>query len=476
MTVQSPTTSLSIDVADVVRRTGISDVPPPVLERARHLILDAVGIAFASSGFGFADVAARAATSFGPGEQPVLGRAERLGLRDAATLNGILVHGLDFDDTHSRAVAHVSSAVLPAALASALDAGCTTNEFLLSYVLGVEVMARVGSAARGQLHDVGFHPTAIAGAFGATVAAGKNYGLTAGQLANAQGIAGSFSAGLMEFLQDGAWTKRLHPGWAASSGITAALYARAGWSGPPAVFEGRFGLFATHLQQRTDVRPDIVTDGLGSEWELPATAVKPYPVCHFNHAFIDAALELRRQHALRPEDVASITCAIHSVPRKVVCEPTEAKWAPRDDYDAKFSLPFVVAAALVRGRVGLAELEDDALTDPEILATARKVRVVDDPDSAFPEAYSGLVEIETVDGTTVSHREQINRGHSRRPLDADAVIAKFRQNVGRVADDAVIDRVQQAVLGIGDDRPVAEFADACSSSSRRGTARRAWGA
>ncbi|MEU7817649.1 MmgE/PrpD family protein [Pseudonocardia sp. NPDC049154] len=455
---EKTTTALADRVGGFAARAELSDVPAEVVERARHLILDSVGLAFASTGYGFPAVALEALSAFGGGTHPVLGMPDRLSPRDAAVLNGVLIHGMDFDDTHIPAVTHVSAAALPAAISAAVSRGATTEDLLLAYILGVEVSARVGIGGAGGFHDVGFHPTAVAGAFGASVAAGKIAGLDADGLAAAQGVVGSMSAGLLEFLADGAWTKRLHPGWAAMSGLTAASFAKAGWSGPPAVYEGRFGLYNTHLAGR-ETHPEAVGDRLGETWELVRTAVKPYPICHFIHAFADAVLTLRPE--IGATGITEIRCAIHPVPGKVVCEPAEAKWAPRDEYDAKFSLPFVVSAALTRGRFTLAELEDDALGDATILDLAQKVRVSEDPDSAFPAAYSGAVEIELADGRVLRHREQVNRGHDERPLTNAEVVAKFRETIGRVAPDATADRVLDAVLSLGDGTPAADFAEAC---------------
>lgn len=460
MTTTSPhRTALAATIGEFAARARFDDVPDEVLERARHLVLDAVGLAFASTAYGFPAVARDALGRLGSGEHPVLGMPDRLEPRDAAVLNGVLVHGMDFDDTHIPAVTHVSAAALPAAISAATTAGCTTRDLLLAYVLGVEVSARVGLGGAGGFHDVGYHPTAVAGAFGAAVGAGKIAGLDAGGIAAAQGVAGSMSAGLLEFLEDGSWTKRLHPGWAAMAGLTAASFAGAGWTGPAAVYEGRFGLYATHLPGRG--HPEAVAEGLGTEWELMRTAVKPYPVCHFIHAFADAVLALRAEHGVRPEDVAAIRCAIHPVPGKVVCEPPENKWEPRDEYDAKFSLPYVVSAALARGRFTLAELEDDALADRTILGLARRVEVTEDEAGAFPRAYSGAVEIELGDGRRIAHREQVNRGHDERPLTNAEIVEKFRGTIGRVADDATTERVRTAVLGLGDDTPARAFAEAC---------------
>lgn len=452
-------------VAEAVAEFAVAlrpaDIPEPVYERARHLILDAVGLAFASTSYPFAALARDALVGLGgAGQHPVLGLPDRLSPRDAAVLNGVLIHGMDFDDTHIPAITHVTSAALPAALSAAVNAGADTRALLVGYVLGIEVSARVGLGGAGGFHDVGFHPTGVAGAFGASVAAGKLAGLDAEGLLSAQGIVGSMASGLMEFLQTGAWTKRLHPGWAAMSGLTAAGFARVGWVGPPAVYEGRFGLYQTHLAGR-ETEPAAVAATLGHTWELLRTAVKPYPICHFIHAFADAVLQLRAAHQLTPADIAEIRCAIHPVPSKVVCEPAEAKWEPRDEYDAKFSLPFVVAAALVRGQFGLAELAEDVLVDRSILELARRVRVSEDPDSAFPAAYSGAVEIELTDGRVLRRREQVNRGHEDRPLSNAEIVAKFDQTVGLAASPETAARVKRAVLDLGSDRPAAEFAEDC---------------
>ncbi|GAA4615108.1 MmgE/PrpD family protein [Saccharopolyspora hordei] len=449
--------AFSRQVAEFVADVSLAEVPDDVVLRARHLVLDAVGLAFASTRYHFPTSALHALSAFGGGDHPVLAMPDRLSARDAAVLNGVLIHGLDFDDTHIPAITHVSAAALPAALSAAVSHGATTRELLLAYILGVEVSARVGIGGSGGFHDLGFHPTAVAGSFGAAVAAGKVAGLDADRLSMAQGIVGSMSSGLLEFLADGAWTKRLHPGWAAMSGLTAASFASAGWSGPNEVYEGRFGLYNTHLAGRT-ARPEAVIEGWGETWELMRTAIKPYPICHFIHAFADAALALRSE--IGDAEITRIRCAIHPVPGKVVCEPLEVKWAPRDEYDAKFSLPFVVAAALARGRFTLIELEDEALHSAEILDIAGKVEVTEDPESSFPDAYSGAIEIELSDGRLLRHREQINRGHDERPLKNPEIVAKFRETIGTVASDSTADRVLNAVLSLGDETPASAFAEA----------------
>lgn len=377
-------------------------------------------------------------------------------------LNGILVHGHDFDDTHIGSIVHVSASALPAAIAAAISSGDSTRDLMLAYVLGIETSARVGLAAHGGFHEVGFHPTGLAGAFGAAVAAAKASGLDARGITGAQQIVGSMAAGILEFLDDGAWTKRLHPGWAASSAITAAAFAAADWPGPGKVYEGRYGLYATHLGGK---EPDTaaITDGLGQRWELLETAVKPYPSCHFTHAFADAVLALRKAEGITADSVEQIRCLIHPTAGAAVFEPVERKRRPRDLYDAKFSVPYVVGACLTRGQLTLAEFTEDSLTDTAIHAVADRVIVADDPESKFPEAYSAAIEVTLTDGRRLTWRESVNRGHSERPLPHAEITEKFLENMRSVTDETTTQRVLEAVLDLGSDRSAREFALDCAS-------------
>jgi len=240
-------------------------IPAAVTARAKHLILDAVGIALASTTCDFAHRAMTAIAGLaGSGDAAVIGMPARLPLRDAALINGILVHGLDFDDTHSGGVIHATASVLPTVLAVATRQRASGREMLAAYVLGVEAAARLGAVAKGAFHQVGFHPTGLIGAFACTLAAGRLMGLGEKQLVMAQGLTLSAGSGSLEFLEDGAWNKRFHPGWAAVAGITAAALAQQGFVGAKRAYEGRFGLFASHLQSHFDpANLVLATAGLG---------------------------------------------------------------------------------------------------------------------------------------------------------------------------------------------------------------------
>ncbi len=434
-------------------------VPAGVRLRAKHLMLDAAGCALAARRFDFAAPSLRALAELGGGgARAVLGQAGRMPLRDAVLANGILMHGLDYDDTHTEGIVHLTVAVLPAALGLAAELGKSGAELLAAYVVGVEAGARLGAVAKGGFHQVGFHPTGVVGAFAAALAAGKLYGLDAAQLARAQGVALSVASGSLEFLEDGSWTKRFHPGWAGVGGITAAALAKHGFVAPGAAYEGRFGLFKSHLGA-LEARCDYAraTAGLGSTWETLNVAVKPFPACHFVHAFADAAIALRAQGAA-PSRIEKIVALVPEEVVKTVCEPAANKRRPANDYDAKFSVPYVIAASLRAGKFGLAELEDAALRDPQTLELAAKVEYRIDPASGFPKHYSGEVVLHLAGGGELRHREQVNRGAADRPLSNAEIEAKFLENAVFSAGEPRARQIRDALLGM-EERSARELED-----------------
>jgi 2-methylcitrate dehydratase PrpD len=441
--------SLALRMGEFAAALRFDDVPSAVVLQAKRCLVDAVGNAFASGAYDFSRCTLSAlVTERANGPYPVIGFAQRLASnRDAALVNGVLIHGLDYDDTHVPGVVHVSASALPTALAVAIERRLTGREFLTGYVLAMEATARLASVAEGGFHQVGFHPTGVVGAFGAAVAAAALSGLSPNAIANAQGIAGSMAAGSLEFLETGSWTKRLHPGHAAACGLLAARLASQGFTGPRSIYEGRFGLYRTHLGEKLAADPSWVLDDLGERWEVRRVAIKPYPSCHFTHSFIDAALSLLRQ-GLEPSEIADVECLIAPGEVGTVCIPAEAKQAPKNEYAAKFSLQYVVAAALVRGRFGLEELLDGSLFDKEILDLAQRVSYRDDPTSGFPRHYSGEVIVTTRDGRTLRAREQINRGAEERPLDDTTVEQKFVDNMCLTRSRSVATRIGETLQAI----------------------------
>src|SRR6516225_2592011 len=304
-------------LAEFVAGLRLSDVPVPVRARALQLMLDAVGVGLAAGRYPFAERTLAAATALGGrGTSSVIGHSQRLPLRDAALVNGVLLHGLDFDDTHLDAIIHPTVACLPTALGMAEARGASGADMLAGYIAGMECAIRIGASVKGGFHHVGFHATGVIAHFSSALVAGRLLGLDPDALVRAQGIAASTASGVQVFLEEGAWTKRLHPGWGAVAGITAATLARYGFKAPTRPYEGKFGFFDTHLQHPPapiDLPAEFAT--LGSVWELAQTAVKPYPVCHFIHGCADAAIglydeidsaDIVRAEALLPRDTMPI--------------------------------------------------------------------------------------------------------------------------------------------------------------------------
>ena len=443
-------TTISSTLARFTTNLQLSDVPQAVRERAKHLILDSIGLAFATAPLGYAQVTLAALQDLGDGhgEASVFAHSERLALRDAMLLNGLLIHGLDFDDTHARGVIHSTASALPCAFGLSERQNVTGVEFLSAYLCAMEVSTRVGTVAQSGFHKAGFHPTGLAGAFGCTLAASRLLGLDEAQATHAQGIALSMASGSLEFLEDGAWTKRLHPGWAAVAGTTAASLARRGFVGPGAPYEGRYGLYALHLND--GVTPDLsmATAGLGEQWEIDNVALKPIPACHFTHAASDAAIEVHRRHGLQAAEIENVVVRVPGPTVDVICEPASNKKQPKNSYDAQFSIPYIVAVGLLKGRFTLDDLDDASLADPAVLALAQRVNYEVDADSTFPLHYTGEVVVFTRDGRRFSHREAINRGSPDRPLSNDEIVRKFFDNAQRVVSPERAAQVRDAVLNL----------------------------
>lgn len=433
-------------LAEFAAGLRFGDIPAPVLDRAKLLILDSLGVGLASNAYPFADrVVAGAAAHGETGTCRLIGRRERLPVRDAALANGVLMHGLDFDDTHLNSIVHTTATSLPCALSFAEQLGLHGRDLLTAYVAGGEAAIRIGLAIDGGFHHVGFHATGVISHFSSAIVAAKLLGLDAAQTMAAQGIAGSTASGIQVFLEEGAWTKRLHPGWGAVAGITAARLAQNGFVAPSRPLEGKFGLIETHLQAHAgDAKPEAVAAGLGTTWHLADTAIKPYPVCHFIHGCADAAIELHRE--LAGEEIADVEALLPQPTLHIVAEPAAQKERPTTDYEAKFSTQFVVAACLLKGGFGLPDLQPVALADPQVLALSARVRCAIDPDTAFPTYFSGGVKVTTRSGRQLVRHVRVNSGAGDRALRRDEVVTKFMASASLTVSRQKADDICNAVL------------------------------
>ena len=422
------------------------DLPAAVVADVKLRALDILGIALAASGHEVGPPMRAGLESWaGRGECTVVGAKFTASAPIAIMINGTLAHGLDFDDTHAPSVTHASAVVIPTVLALGEAGGLDGRAVVTAAVAAYETIARLGMGAPAAFHRQGWHATSVCGTFAAAVAAGVCERLDRATLTSALGIAGSLASGLIEFLEDGSWVKRLHPGWAGQAGATAAALARAGFPGPATVLEGRYGLYRTFVNTEPDTRS---FDTLGSTWETLNIGFKPYPACHYLHAFLDCALDLRAAHGIDAGAIESIECLVPPSGVPIVAEPREAKLRPRTPYDAQFSLPYSVAAAFVDGRVDLDTYAPDRLGDPRVLALADRVVCRPDPDTTFPNGFPGRVQVRLAGGRTVEAREPDGRGGPARPLPEGAIVEKFRANAGRVLPAARVSEIERATLAL----------------------------
>jgi len=443
-------------LARFVVELKLDAVPAPVVSQAADLVLDTLGNALAAAHEDFGVAVLDVARALGgPRESSLLGAPGKIAAANAVLANATLAHGLDFDDTREDAIVHTSCVAVTTALAVGEATGASGRAVLEAAIAAVEVMCRVGLAVPGALHARHFHPTAITASFAAAAAAGKLRGLSENQLGRAFGICGSQASGIIEYLADGSWTKRLHPGWNAHAGVIAAQLARAGFTGPSTVFEGAHGLYQAFAGGLDAAKLDALLDSLGTSWELGQLTLKPYPCGSIAQPYMDCAARLRETPGLRADQIAAIRCKTSPGPVPRLWEPLAAKHAPPNGYAAKFSLPYLIASILVRGKAGLAEFDDDAVQDPAVLGVAKLVTYELDPTIDYPRQFIGDVAITLADGRVVHARQDRPRGGPDAPLSRAELEAKFRGNAALALPDAQGERVIQHVYDLAADAPLA---------------------
>jgi 2-methylcitrate dehydratase PrpD len=401
-----------------------------------------VGNAIGSARTGAVDPAVSVAVGLGgPAEATVLGTGAAVSAPAAALANGALVHGLDFDDTHAGGLVHATAVVLPAAFAVGEEVGATGQQVLAAAIVGYEAVCRIAMASPHGFHARGLHATHVAGTLAAALISSHLLQLDSERTVHALGIAGSASGGLLEFLNTGASTKQLHPGTASLNGVLAARLAAAGATGPDSVLEGQYGLYAALSARPADV--DSVTEGLGQRWEVEQITVKPYPACQLMHVTLDAVSAAIAEQGIDVTDIASVTADVHPDSASIVCEPAEVKLRPRSAYDAKFSLPWSVAALLIDGRVGVETYEPASIARPEVAQLAQSVHTrVAGTDGVAADA-PGRVVIELADGRELTGTVARSAGGPQSPLSDAALAAKFLANCGgSAAAVALLDSVR----------------------------------
>jgi 2-methylcitrate dehydratase PrpD len=420
--------SVSGQIADFVLKFRLEDVPENMMNYGKMLLVDTFGVAMSCKKMEHAVALEKTVLDMLSAPECTLwGGCEKARLADAVLYNAGLIHGADYDDTHVGGVVHPSAPVVSTAIAVGEFLGASGREIMEAIVAGWEVIVRLALAANGGFHDVGYHCTGIVAPFAAACVAAKLMKLPKIVLVNALGICGSQAAALQEFLHDGTWVKKFHPGWGAHSAIYALMAAKNGFTGPERVFEGDFGLWKTHIG-RTDGFEEVLST-LGTHFHTPEITVKMYPVCHMTHSFIDAMLALREK-GVTVSDIESLECRIESRCYHIVCEPREAKVHPQTDYMMRFSLPYVVAVAAACGRVSPWEIDLRYVNDPEIQDLMNRVTCISDESKRNPGHFPGWLRLTTKDGRTYTEDRRHELGSLQNPIEVKDIRAKFENNLG----------------------------------------------
>jgi 2-methylcitrate dehydratase PrpD len=389
-----------------------------------RMVMDIAGICIAAREQPYVRASLAAIDADGP--CTVLGHSRRLGVEGAAFVNGIAAHGEDFDDTFEGGPVHAGVVIVPAMLAAAERHGFSGQDFLRGLAIGAEVMCRLCSVAPTKVHKAGFHPTAVFGVMGAVAGVGAALRLTEQQLVDAFGIAGSMACGIIEYLADGSWTKRMHPGWAAQSGYRAVRLAKEGFKGPRTVFEGAHGLFHG-FANTLDGDFAAMMAGFGESWIWPTIAFKPYACGTMCHPYIDCAREFGKL-GIDAASIVSIECEAAEGVLHRLWEPLDQKRSPPNGYAAKFSVPYAISVAILRGDAGLREYDDVIVKDPAILGLASKVSYIVDPNNPYPRQFTGHVRVRLADGAVHEFRQGYFKGGVDHPLSDEDLTRKFQAN------------------------------------------------
>jgi 2-methylcitrate dehydratase PrpD len=424
MTSGLPKISVAQTLAEKIVALKVGALPLATTRKCEDLLIDVVGLCVTARNEDYIASALNGCDD--DGACTAIAHRRTLTAAGAAFVNGTAAHGEDFDDTFEGGPVHAGAVIVPAVLAACERHNDDGRMALIGIAVGTEVLCRLSLVVPKAVHKAGFHPTAIFGAMGAAAGVGAALGLNPRQIVDALGIAGSMAGGIIEYLAEGAWTKRLHAGWAAQSGIRAALLARAGFVGPRTVFEGVHGLFHGFAHTTHGDYAALVGD-FGERWVTDTLAFKPYPCGTMAQPYIDCARRLAAR-GIGAEHIREIVCEVAEGTVHRLWEPLADKQRPRNGYAAKFATPYLLATGFVHGGVGLGAFTEKAIGDADVLALAAKVKYVIDPHNPYPNNYTGHIRATLKDGSVIEERQPHLRGGASEPLTRQDVIDKFALN------------------------------------------------
>jgi len=440
--------TISENLVEFIQNTPYEAIPPQLIGRVQAYITDLLGASLPGIPESSSRAVVRAVLAEGTVPKATIwGSRQGASMSGASLANGTIAHALELDDDHRLGTVHPGAVIIPAALASAEAVGCDGRTFLRAVLLGYEITCRAGESFQGRQYYRGFHPTSTCGVFGAAVASGVVLGLNDDQLIKALGIAGTQAFGLGEWRADGSWIKRLHPGRAAQSGILASLLAREGFTGPATIFEGRDGfLRAFSYEEKYD--SSTLLRNLGREFRMSLTAFKPYPGCRFAHAVIDLGIDLLRENRIQAREIEGISVRIYKT------DILNYTSRPPITVIAQFSVPYLLATALLYGKVTLDHLSEQAIRNPEVLAISDRIHVAEDAQftAAYPERYPTEVTLKLKSGRTLTGYRDCPRGDPEAPeyvkspgAFAKEIENKFRTLVGKTPFVSRIDTILETI-------------------------------
>jgi 2-methylcitrate dehydratase PrpD len=419
-----PAVAIAERLAERIADVDPARLPAALRAKCEDLAVDVVGLCLTARRLDYVEATLAACDDDGP--CTAIGHARTLSAAGAALVNGTAAHGEDFDDTFEGGPVHAGAVIVPAVLAACERHRPDGVAALTGIVVGVETMCRLGLVTPKLVHKAGFHPTAVFGAMAAAAGVAAALKLDRRGIVDALGIAGSMAAGIIEYLAEGAWTKRMHAGWAAQSGLRAALMAKHGFVGPRTVFEGTHGFFHG-FAHTTRGNYDALIGDFGERWVTQTLAFKPYPCGTMTHPYIDCARRLAAR-GIDPGAIKEMICEVGEGTVHRLWEPLADKQHPSNGYGGKFSTPYCIAAGLVRHNVGLGDFTDAAVKDPAVLAVAAKVRYVIDPDNPYPDNFTGHIRAVMRDGSVIEERQPHMRGGAHEPLTRQDIEDKFVLN------------------------------------------------
>lgn len=452
-------TPIASEISKIAYEIDYNDLGQSVIDISKKFILDVIGCILGARDIQSSKVMTRTVLALGgEPESTVMGYDKKTNAPLAALINGTAGHAFDMDDDHREGTLHSSVVLLPSVLSIAEKIGATGKELITAFALGSEHMIRLGESFLGKSYYQGFHPTGTTGVFGAALGVGKIMKMSPQELVCSLGIAGSQAAGLLEWKEDGTWTKRLQAGHPAMCGVLSALLAKQGYTGPATIFEGNDG-FERAYSYHDQYDVNKIADGFGSQWELLINSIKPHACCRFACPIADAALQVARNNLIPISDIETINVRCNDWMIKVLGNPPDRKYRPQTVVDAQFSMPYVVAVSMVHKRASVPEFTDDMIFDKDVLDVANKVtwELDEEFEKLYPKVYPAAIKVTTKNGITYEAQIDYPKGDPENPLTEEELVGKFKLLASATLPDEKIEKIISTISSLEEVADVSEL-------------------